>query len=184
MNPFVETRDNPDKLAIIVREEAMSYRVLDFSSRAAAASLRGRGLARGDVVAILAPNGAAFFVAAWAAQRSGLYYTPIGRHLKPAEIAYMLSDSGASALFVDGSLAELAAAALQALPPGAAPACFSLGGAIEGNAPGEDHEWGEADGEDVEGGDLLYTSGTTGRPKGVKRPLDFGPLGSDTRRVT
>src|SRR6201998_1414123 len=118
MNPFVETRDNPDKLAIIVREEAMSYRVLDFSSRAAAASLRRYGLARGDVVAILAPNAATFFVAAWAAQRSGLYYTPIGRHLKPAEIAYILGDSCARALFVDNSLAGLAAAALQELPVG------------------------------------------------------------------
>src|SRR6201998_2331565 len=106
MNPFVETRDNPDKLAIIVREEAMSYRVLDFSSRAAAASLRGRGLARGDVVAILAPNGAAFFVAAWAAQRSGLYYTPIGRHLQAGEIAYILADSGAKAVFIDASPSE------------------------------------------------------------------------------
>src|ERR1700739_2059621 len=138
MNPFVETRDNPDKLAIIVREEAMSYRVLDFSSRAAAASLRRYGLARGDVVAILAPNGAAFFVAAWAAQRSGLYYTPIGRHLKPAEIAYIISDSGAKALFVESSLSALAAEALKELPSNAAPACFGLGGSIEGTAVIED----------------------------------------------
>jgi long-chain acyl-CoA synthetase len=184
MNPFAETRDNPDKPAIIVGEEAMSYRDLDIGSRAAAASLRRCGLALGDVVAILAPNGAAFFVAAWAAQRSGLYYTPIGRHLKPAEIAYILSDSGAKALFVESSLAGLAAEALQELPPAATPSCFGLGGLIEGTATIDDHASGDADGEDVEGGDLLYTSGTTGRPKGVKRPLDFGPLGTDTRRVS
>jgi len=182
MNPFALTRDNPDKPAIIVGEEAMSYRELDLGSRAAASSLRRRGLKRGDAIAILAPNGAAFFIAAWAAQRSGLYYTPIGRHLKPAEIAYILGDSGARALFVENSLAGLAAAALQELPPGAAPACFSLGGSIEGMASIDDLALDDAD-EDVEGGDLLYTSGTTGRPKGVKRPLDFGPLGSDTRRV-
>jgi long-chain acyl-CoA synthetase len=184
MNPFAETRDNPDKPAIIVGEEAMSYRDLDIGSRAAAASLRRRGLALGDVVAILAPNGAAFFVAAWAAQRSGLYYTPIGRHLKPAEIAYILSDSGAKALFVEGSLAGLAAEALRELPSGAAPACFSLNGSIEGMAAIEGLAPDDAIEGDVEGGDLLYTSGTTGRPKGVKRPLDFGPLGTDTRRVT
>ena len=185
MNPFAETRDNPDKPAIIVGEEAMSYRALDFSSRAAAASLRRRGLVRGDVVAILAPNGTAFFVAAWAAQRSGLYYTPIGRHLKPAEIAYIISDSGAKALFVESSLAALAAEALKELPSNAAPACFGLGGSIEGMAAIEDVASDDANAiEDVEGGDLLYTSGTTGRPKGVKRPLDFGPFGSDARRVT
>jgi long-chain acyl-CoA synthetase len=184
MNPFAETRDDPDKPAIIVGDESMSYCDLDAGSRAAAASLRRRGLVRGDVIGILAPNGAAFFVAAWAAQRSGLYYTPIGRHLKPAEIAYILADSGAKALFVDRSLAGLAAQALRELPPGTAPACFGVGGSIEGMATIEDLAKDDAEGcEDVEGGDLLYTSGTTGRPKGVKRPLDFGPLGSDTRRV-
>jgi len=56
MNPFAQTRDNPDKPAIIVGDEAMSYRELDLSSRAAASSLRRRGLTRGDVIAILAPN--------------------------------------------------------------------------------------------------------------------------------
>jgi long-chain acyl-CoA synthetase len=182
MNPFFETRDNPDKPAILVGEEAMSYRELDMGSRAVAASLRRRGLARGDIVAILAPNGAAFFVAAWAAQRSGLYYTPIGRHLKPVEIAYILSDSGAKALFVESSLAALAAEALRELPPGVMLACFGLSGSIEGMPAIEDLAPDGAD--EIEGGDLLYTSGTTGRPKGVKRPLDFGPLGSDTRRVT
>jgi long-chain acyl-CoA synthetase len=87
MNPFAETRDNPDKPAIIVGDNVMSYRELDAASRAAAAALCEYGLTRGDVIAILAPNCPEFFIAAWAAQRSGLYYTPIGRHLKPVEIA-------------------------------------------------------------------------------------------------
>jgi acyl-CoA synthetase (AMP-forming)/AMP-acid ligase II len=87
MNPFAETRDNPDKPAIIVGDNVMSNRELDAASRAAAAALRERGLTRGDVIAILVPNGPQFFIAAWAAQRPGLYYAPIGRHLKPVEIA-------------------------------------------------------------------------------------------------
>src|ERR1700747_3097027 len=160
MNPFAQTRDNPDRPAIIVGEEAMSYRELDLSSRVAASSRHRRGLKRGDVIAILAPNGAAFFVAAWAAQRSGLYYTPIGRHLKPAEIAYILADSGAKALFVDRSLAELAAEALRGLRSDDAPTCFALGSGIEGVAAIADFAPDEvAEVEDVEGGDLLYTSG-------------------------
>src|ERR1700741_4900585 len=132
MNPFAQTRDNPDKPAIIVGEELMSYRELDLGSRAAASSLRRRGLKRGDVIAILAPNAATFFVAAWAAQRSGLYYTPIGRHLKPAEIAYILADRGPKGPLVARSVAGLAAQALRGRPPGTAPSCFGVGGAIEG----------------------------------------------------
>ena len=188
MNPFAQTRDNPDKPAIIVGEETMSYRELDLGSRAAASSLRRRGLKRGDVIAILAPNAAAFFVAAWAAQRSGLYYTPIGRHLKPAEIAYILGDSGARALFVENSLAELAAAALQELPPGAAPACFGLGGSVEGMAAIDDLALDDAD-EDVEGGDLLhfrYDRPTKGRQAPARlrtARLGHAPRGASARPV-
>ena len=57
MNPFAQTRDDPDKPAIVVGEETMSYRELDLGSRAAASSLRRRGLLRGDVIAILSNGG-------------------------------------------------------------------------------------------------------------------------------
>lgn len=185
MNPFVETRAAPDKPAIIVGEREMSYRDLDRTSRLTALALAKLGVARGETVAILAPNSPEFFVPAWAAQRSGLYFTPIGRHLKASEIAYILADSGARVLFADRSLAERANDALRELA-GAEPTLIGLGGEIAG-APSLAEFMAGADEaavlEDVEGGDLLYTSGTTGRPKGVKRPLSLAPLGSDTRRV-
>ena len=185
MNPFVETRATPDKLAIVVGEREMSYRDLDRTSRLTALALAKLGLARGETVAILAPNSPEFFIAAWAAQRSGLYFTPIGRHLRASEIAYILADSGARALFVDQSLAERANDALRELA-GAKPTLIGLCGEIVG-APSLAEFMARADEaavlEDVEGGDLLYTSGTTGRPKGVKRPLSLAPFGSDTRRV-
>ena len=73
MNPFFETREAPDKTAIIVGERTMSYGVLDLASRALAEALCEVGLDRGDGIAILAPNVPEFFIAAWAAQRSGLY---------------------------------------------------------------------------------------------------------------
>ena len=185
MNPFVETRAAPDKPAIVVGEREMSYRDLDRTSRLTALALAKLGLARGETVAILAPNTPEFFVPAWAAQRSGLYFTPIGRHLRASEIAYILADSGARALFVDQSLAERASDALRELA-GAKPTLIGLGGEIVG-VPSLAEFMARADEaavlEDVEGGDLLYTSGTTGRPKGVKRPLSLAPFGSDTRRV-
>jgi len=184
MNPFFETRENPDKTAIVVGERTMSYAALDSSSRAIAETLRQLGLKHGDVIAILAPNVPEFFVVAWAAQRSGLYYTPIGIHLKAAEIGHILADSAAKALFVDSSLAPEASDAINKLAPYSAPSLFSLGGPVAGAHAVDDLVHSAATPEDIEGGDLLYTSGTTGRPKGVKRPLDFGPLGSDMRRVT
>ena len=95
MNPFVAA---PDKPAIVVGEREMSYRDLDRTSRLTALALTKLGLVRGETVAILAPNSPEFFIPAWAAQRSGLYFTPIGRHLKASEIAYILADSGARAL--------------------------------------------------------------------------------------
>ena len=184
MNPFFESREAPDKTAIIVGERTMSYRALDLASRALAEALREVGLERGDGIAILAPNVPEFFIAAWAAQRSGLYYTPIGSHLKAGEIGYILADSGAKALLVEKTLAPQAIEAMRALAPNAAPFLFSLGGSVAGARPVEELTPSATASEDVEGGDLLYTSGTTGRPKGVRRPLDFGPLGSDTQRVT
>jgi long-chain acyl-CoA synthetase len=184
MNPFFETREAPDKTAIIVGERTMSYGVLDLASRALAEALCEVGLDRGDGIAILAPNVPEFFIAAWAAQRSGLYYTPIGSHLKPGEIGYILADSGAKALLVEKALAPQAIEAMRQLAPDAAPFLFSLGGYVAGARPIEELTPSATASEDVEGGDLLYTSGTTGRPKGVKRPLGFGPLGSDSHRVT
>jgi long-chain acyl-CoA synthetase len=185
MNPFVETRATPDKLAIVVGEREMSYRDLDRNSRLTALALSKLGIAHGETVAILAPNAPEFFIPAWAAQRSGLYYTPIGRHLKVSEIAYILGDSGARALFVDASLAERAREALQELADDK-PTLIALNGEIAGGPSLSEFMAGadeDAELADVEGGDLLYTSGTTGRPKGVKRTLSLAPLGSDTLRV-
>jgi long-chain acyl-CoA synthetase len=186
MNTFVETRATPDKSAIVVGEREMSYRDLDRNSRLTALAFSKLGLAHGETVAILAPNAPEFFVAAWAAQRSGLYYTPIGRHLKASEIAYILGDSGARALFVDAKLAERAGEALRELAGSNKPTLIGLNGDIAGGPSLGEFMAGadeDAELEDVEGGDLLYTSGTTGRPKGVKRSVSLAPLGSDTRRV-
>ncbi len=119
----------------------------------AAASLRGRGVSPGDVVAIMLPNTVGFIVSLFAAWRVGATVTPINPSLRPAEVTYQVSDAGAKVLIVartpefDAGVAAVVTDELDKaeVTPGA-------------DAP-------------YEGDDalalLIYTSGTTGRPKGV-----------------
>jgi long-chain acyl-CoA synthetase len=154
----------PDRPAVRFQGATLSYGALDTRSRALAAHLRGpAGLARGDVAALLLPNGLDFFVAAWACQRCGLYMLPLGTKLTAAEIAYILEDSGARVVLTDAELADRVTGVSTFM------VAYPLPDA--------------ADPDPVEGGDMLYTSGTTGKPKGVRRPLSFAPLGTELRRV-
>lgn len=159
----------PDRPAVIFKDRQLSYGALDAYSHATAAMLHSNGLMQGDVIAMLIGNCPEFFTIAWAAQRSGLYYLPIPTQLTANEIAYILKDSGAKALFVDPdhlSLAHKAAAGLDLEIYGAHPP--------DGHYP---------EPPAIEGGDMLYTSGTTGKPKGVRYPLSGKPLGSDGKRT-
>ncbi len=170
-HPGIITQTLPDRLAVVFPNAKMTYAELEQNSRALAAMLHQRGLCRGDVVALLIGNCPEFFAVAWAAQRSGLYYLPISTRLTPPEVRYILEDSGAKALFHDVRYTELAHTAAHGLALHA----FSL----------EDLSLGESQNDPpaIEGGDMLYTSGTTGKPKGVRRPITGIALGSDTRRV-
>ncbi|MFC4292587.1 AMP-binding protein [Sphingorhabdus arenilitoris] len=172
LHPGTIAAQAPDREALVFGEQRWTYSKLNNWSAALAALLFHNGFKQGDVLALLISNRAEFLGAAWAAQRSGLYYLPIPTRLTASEIRYILSDSGAKALVVDGAfikVSEEAAAGLDLLT-------LPLDGIEEqfGNyaAPPA-----------VEGGDMLYTSGTTGKPKGVRRQLSFEPLGSDSRRV-
>ncbi|PZU12385.1 MAG: acyl-CoA synthetase [Sphingobium sp.] len=173
----------PDRDAIIAQDGSrLSYGQLHQRSLALAQQLHAHGLKRGDAVALLIGNRLEFFIAAWAAQRSGLYYIPIATRLTPAELSYIFDDSGARAIILDPALLDQCVAALARMER-AVPLVLALDPGTEfevvASSVDPEHPLPEA----VEGGDMLYTSGTTGRPKAVRRTLDFQPLGSDMRRA-
>ena len=178
MHPSVIARTAPDKPAVIMAgsDEILTYAQLDARSNQGAQLFRGLGLERGDGIALLMDNSAWFFEVVWAAQRAGLYYTCISTQLVAAEIGFILADSGSKILIADPALAQEAAA--EASRCGVE--LFTLGQAGLENARDFLAERAlrpaSPIADESPGNDMLYSSGTTGRPKGIKPPLPEGPL--------
>ena len=172
MFPGTHAALTPDKPAVVMAGtgHTLTYRELDEGSARLARHLHGAGLRRGDVVALLATNGPRVFEVYWAAQRSGLYVTAVNHHLTADEVAYVVSDSGAKALVVSASPL---AAEVGELVPG-----VEVRLAYDGPVPGFDDYDAALSGLSAEplpdqprGADMLYSSGTTGRPKGIRPAL-------------
>jgi fatty-acyl-CoA synthase len=164
--------------------DRLTFGELDRVSDTLAGAWRARGVRSGDVVALMLPNASRFFCVTWAAQRSGLYYVPISTYATPEEIAYVLDDAAPVVLVVAAAYVERVRAAF-ALQRSQHPH-VQVDGAGTGDFESLDaclNAGERAPYDRVEGSDMLYTSGTTGRPKGVKPPLSLLPLGNDVRRV-
>jgi fatty-acyl-CoA synthase len=183
LHPRAHAEANPDRLAIIMGEtgEVTTYGQLEGRANQAAHLFYGVGLRPGDALAILMENHPRYLELTSGAQRSGLRYTAINSHLTPAEVQYILDDCGAQALVASSGVAG----ALAGLDLSRVPARFMVDGAGEGFAPYEDHAAKEPEtplDTELEGTEMLYSSGTTGRPKGVRKPLPATPLGDPTAR--
>jgi long-chain acyl-CoA synthetase len=178
MHPTSFAETTPDKVALIMAEtgEKLTYRELEARSNQGAQLFRALGLKQGDVIAIFMENNLRFLEICWAAQRAGLYFTCISSRLTAGEVEYVVKDSAAKVLFSTPGIGKVASEAA-ALLPGVK--YFSVGGVIEGFAPYEDAVTKMPTtriADESAGSDMLYSSGTTGRPKGVRQPLQGLPI--------
>lgn len=181
MHPRIFARSAPDRPAVIMQSgETLSFAALEARANQAAHLFRALGLGLGEGIAVFMENALAYFEVCWGAQRAGLYYTPVSSRLTAEELHYIVSDSGAKALVFSSSLTERAAPVLSA-----------LGGAVRGFAVGTAdatdmvlaESWERARAVQPEtpiaderaGSPMFYSSGTTGRPKGVRYPLNEEP---------
>ena len=163
---------HPDRLAAIEPDGAVvSYAELAARADRLGRGLQALGLGPGSTVAGMLPNGADALALFFAALQTGLYVVPVNWHLTAAEVAYILGDSEAGAFVAHERFADVAAAAadLAGIAPGAR---FAVG-AVPRFTPLADLG---ADGsgrpqQRTTGAPMLYTSGTSGRPKGVRRAL-------------
>jgi long-chain acyl-CoA synthetase len=178
-HPSIHARSHPDKIAyrMAATGKAISYRELDELSNQGAHLFRALGLKAGDHVALLMENRLAFMEICWAAQRSGLYYTAISRYLKEDEIAYIVRDCGARAFITSPKCAEQVAG-LNTGEPGE-PLFFMVDEPLEGFRSWDKEAIAQPVtpiADEVAGYDMLYSSGTTGRPKGIKKQFEGNPI--------
>ncbi|MCZ7535020.1 MAG: AMP-binding protein [Acidimicrobiia bacterium] len=163
-------QDHPDRTAIVSPAGNRTFAELDANANRVVRALRARGLQAGDSVALMCTNRPEF-VEVWAGcLRGGLRITPVNWHLTGEEAGYIVDDCEAKAVVAASSLADAAEVAVAAAPR--AEVRIAIGGEIEGWESYEAAvaaESGDALDDASLGATMLYTSGTTGRPKGVHR---------------
>ncbi len=177
---------DPDRLAFYICDsgETVSFAQLVTRANQGAHLLRDLGVQTGDHILILMENRREFLEVCFAADRAGIYYTTVSTQLRAEEIIYIAHDCGARVLIVSDHFAPLAEALRTAL--GSTCALFMVGLA----SPGFD-SWSKGVArlpetpiaDPAQGLDMLYSSGTTGRPKGIKWPLPDQPPGKVTMLI-
>jgi acyl-CoA synthetase (AMP-forming)/AMP-acid ligase II len=163
---LVETKDMyPERAAVRLDELVLTYEELDERSARVAGLLAAQGVERGDRVALMLPNVPQFPVLYYGVLRAGAVVVPMNPLLKAREVQYYLEDSGAGCILVWDATAAEAAKGAEAAGAGFVPvAPGTFDPMLDAHAPGP----AVADRADDDTAVILYTSGTTGRPKGAE----------------
>ncbi|MDX6234985.1 MAG: long-chain acyl-CoA synthetase, partial [Nocardioidaceae bacterium] len=186
MHPGLRAAAEPDHPAVVMAGsgEVVTYGELDERSKRLARLLSAAGLRPGDHLAVLLENHPRYFEVFWAAMRAGLYCTPINWHLKAEEAGYIVEDCGAAAIVTSSALGAIATGMEHRL--GSVRTRLVIDGELDGWTPYEaaiaEHPAEPLDGE-VEGTFMFYSSGTTGRPKGIKPPLTGAAYGESVAPI-
>ena len=166
----------PDKPAVIVHPSGatVTFGELEACANRLAHHFRRAGLVEGDTIAVLMENNAHLHAVMWAARRSGLYYAPINTHLTPAEAAYIVDNSGAKAVVAARAMRKVCEGLEEHLPDGLPDLLMIADDDLDGWQRYPECVAGQPDSpiaDEIEGELLQYSSGTTGRPKGIRREL-------------
>lgn len=165
----------PAKLAAAMANttDRLSYAALDHEADRVARMLQDFGIAEGGSIALLHENNLRTLSLWWGARRAGLYYVPLGTRLRPEELAHIVRDCGAAAVFVSEGLEPLGTALVAALPTTAAVPIYVDGTSerLRDFRPLLAAASAPPSPTGVFGREMIYSSGTTGRPKGIRREL-------------
>lgn len=177
MHPIDHARSRPDHPAVIMAASGatMTFGEMDDQANRFAQLLRAHGLGAGDAFAVLLENRLEYYAVIWGSQRAGTVMVPVSTRLTVPEIAYILEDSEARLLITSRKF-DTVVSGLRERCPGIAVLTMD-GTGVEDFAAALAAQPADAIADQSAGLTMLYSSGTTGRPKGVRKPMPKGPFG-------